>query len=154
MSEKRKPTVEDLDPIMRQYPFIRPGMSEEEYYAEKEYYIRQPVEAIKNQTYKPLWKQNMLGWRSMHAAFDDDLLHTFWQNAYLIRPVTEYWMGKYGDIVREVLKSGDDEAKQIEEVLRRISKDESNKVAAEAVRMIENNPELKEKCLEEWREKS
>lgn len=50
-------TIDSLDPIMLEYPFVREGMTIDEYYEEKEYYINQSVDDLKNGRYIPLWKQ-------------------------------------------------------------------------------------------------
>ncbi len=56
MVEEKK-TIDGLDPIMLEYPFVRQGMTLVEYYNEKEYYFKQKIEDIKSRKYIPLWKQ-------------------------------------------------------------------------------------------------
>lgn len=56
MEESNK-TIDDWDPILLEYPFVRKGMTEKEYDVEKAYYFSRPIEEIKNQEYRPLWKQ-------------------------------------------------------------------------------------------------
>ena len=58
MSENN--TIDSLDPIMLDYPFVREGMTLDEYYEEKDYYFRQSKDDIKNKKYQPLWKQKEL----------------------------------------------------------------------------------------------
>ena len=57
MKSPDKETIESLDPKMLDYPFVREGMTIDEYFEEKEYYFKQPMEEFKSQRYKPLWKQ-------------------------------------------------------------------------------------------------
>ena len=57
MNEEQGKTIESLDPIMLEYPFVREGMSLEEYYEEKEYYFKQTAEDLMNERYVPLWEQ-------------------------------------------------------------------------------------------------
>ena len=49
-------TVEDLDPRLREYPFVYKGMTIEEYDKEKEYYGKHWSEVHEGK-YKPLWVQ-------------------------------------------------------------------------------------------------
>ena len=51
--------IDNWDPIMLEYPFVRigKGMTAREYYEEKEYYLSVGLDAIKSRRYKPLWKQ-------------------------------------------------------------------------------------------------
>lgn len=55
--EEPKGTIESLDPILLEYPFVRPGMTIEEYDEEREYYSRHSASDLKSRKYKPLWKQ-------------------------------------------------------------------------------------------------
>ena len=48
--------IDNWDPIMLEYPFVRKGMTLREYLEEKEYYYQHKSE-IKTGEYKPLWKQ-------------------------------------------------------------------------------------------------
>ncbi|MCR5775475.1 MAG: hypothetical protein K6G42_10365 [Lachnospiraceae bacterium] len=54
---KDNKTIDSLDPVMCDYPFVREGMTLDEYYEEKEYYIKQSVDDLKKGRYVPLWKQ-------------------------------------------------------------------------------------------------
>ncbi|WP_026655329.1 hypothetical protein [Butyrivibrio sp. AE3003] len=53
---KEVQTVEQLDPIMLEYPFIYKGMTIDAYHEEKKYYGEHWSE-VHAGTYKPLWKQ-------------------------------------------------------------------------------------------------
>ena len=53
----QKNTIDNWNPILLEYPFVRKGMTEEEYYAEKAYYLSRPIDDLKNGLYIPLWKQ-------------------------------------------------------------------------------------------------
>lgn len=57
MTEEPKKTIDDWPFIMREYPFVRKGMTEEEYFKEKEYYSSMSIEDLKSGSYTPLWKQ-------------------------------------------------------------------------------------------------
>ena len=57
MMEDPNEIIDDWDPIMLEYPFVRKGMTAKEYVEEKEYYFSRPIEEIKKRKYKPLWKQ-------------------------------------------------------------------------------------------------
>ena len=57
MMEDPNELVDNLDLRLREYPFVRPGMTLREYDEEKKYYLSVGIEALKNQTYVPLWKQ-------------------------------------------------------------------------------------------------
>ncbi|MBO4903038.1 MAG: hypothetical protein J5518_09620 [Lachnospiraceae bacterium] len=50
--------IDDWDPLLLEYPFVRKGMTAKEYDEEKAYYFSRPIDEIKNGTYIPLWKQN------------------------------------------------------------------------------------------------
>jgi len=58
MTDEAKRTVDDWDHRLLEYPFVRKGMTVEEYEKEKSYYFSVPLSDHKNGTYKPLWKQN------------------------------------------------------------------------------------------------
>ena len=52
-----KQPLSTLDPIVyNQYPFVREGMTIEEYLREKEYYKKNYSKVV-NGTYLPMWKQ-------------------------------------------------------------------------------------------------
>lgn len=52
-----KQPLSTLDPIVyNQYPFVREGMTIEEYLREKEYYGKNYSKVV-NGTYLPMWKQ-------------------------------------------------------------------------------------------------
>ncbi len=53
---ENKETIDDWDPIMKQYPFVRKGMTVEEYNKEKEY-LGHHFKEYKEGKYIPLWKQ-------------------------------------------------------------------------------------------------
>lgn len=48
--------IDNWDPVMLEYPFVRKGMTLREYFEEKEYYY-QHREEVKTGKYEPLWKQ-------------------------------------------------------------------------------------------------
>ncbi len=50
-------TVDDMPGGMREYPFIYPGMSIEEYCKERNYYYENWPHKVHEGTYEPLWKQ-------------------------------------------------------------------------------------------------
>lgn len=52
-------TVDDLPYIMKEFPFIRDGMTIAEYEEERDYWGMH-LEEVKNGTYIPLWKQRLL----------------------------------------------------------------------------------------------
>lgn len=54
---KKDDLIDDWDPILLAYPFVRKGMTAEEYDKERKYLAQQNIEDIKNLKYKPLWKQ-------------------------------------------------------------------------------------------------
>lgn len=56
MMEEPK-TVEDLMPIMLDYPFVYKGMTIEKYEEEKAYWGKH-LDDFRNGSYKPLWVQN------------------------------------------------------------------------------------------------
>lgn len=49
--------IDNWPPIMLEYPFVHKGMTAKEYDEEKKYYFSRPIDEIKQQKYKPLWKQ-------------------------------------------------------------------------------------------------
>lgn len=57
MMAEQSRTIDNWNPILLEYPFVYKGMTEEEYFKEKEYYLSCPMSALKDGTYKPLWKQ-------------------------------------------------------------------------------------------------
>ena len=57
MMEEQAKTIDDWNPILLEYPFVRKGMTEAEYDTEKAYYLSRPITELKNGEYKPLWKQ-------------------------------------------------------------------------------------------------
>lgn len=48
--------IDNWNPIMLEYPFVRKGMTLREYLEEKEYY-NQHRQDVKDGIYKPLWQQ-------------------------------------------------------------------------------------------------
>ncbi len=57
MMEDPNEIIDDWPLYMREYPFVRKGMTAREYYEEKEYYLSGTIDDLKNGRYKPLWKQ-------------------------------------------------------------------------------------------------
>jgi len=49
--------IDNWDPILLEYPFVREGMTHREYIEEKAYYLACPIERLKKRLYTPLWKQ-------------------------------------------------------------------------------------------------
>ncbi len=49
--------TDNWHPILLEYPFVRRGMTAKEYFEEKEYYTSVGIDDLKNERYKPLWKQ-------------------------------------------------------------------------------------------------
>ena len=49
-------TIDDWDPFLLEYPFIRKGMTVSEYEEEKNYWGAH-LKEVKEGTYIPLWKQ-------------------------------------------------------------------------------------------------
>ena len=49
--------IDNWHPILLEYPFVRRGMTAKEYFEEKEYYLSVGIDDLKNERYKPLWKQ-------------------------------------------------------------------------------------------------
>ena len=61
-------TVEQLEPIMLEYPFLYKGMTIDAYHEEKDYYGEHWSE-VHAGTYKPLWKQR----GEVHEKFTGEL---------------------------------------------------------------------------------
>lgn len=57
MTEDLNETIDNWPHIMLEYPFVRRGMTKAEYFEEKEYYKAMTPEDLKEERYKPLWKQ-------------------------------------------------------------------------------------------------
>ncbi|MCR5419308.1 MAG: hypothetical protein K6E84_10360 [Lachnospiraceae bacterium] len=57
MMEEARKTIDNWDHRLLEYPFVRKGMTVEEYEKEKAYYFSVSMEDLKKQRYKPLWKQ-------------------------------------------------------------------------------------------------
>lgn len=51
-----KKTIDDWDPRLLEYPFVRNGMTVEEYHREKKYY-GDNYDKVLSGEYIPLWKQ-------------------------------------------------------------------------------------------------
>lgn len=51
--------IDNWDPILLEYPFVRRGMTAKEYGEENQYYFSQSIEVIKSRKYCPLWKQKL-----------------------------------------------------------------------------------------------
>lgn len=56
---ENKETIDKWNPIMLEYPFVRKGMTVDEYEAEKEYYGKH-LKEVRDGTYLPLWKQKKI----------------------------------------------------------------------------------------------
>lgn len=49
--------IDNWDPILLEYPFVRQGMTAKEYEEEKRYLAKHYFTDYRNGTYKPLWQQ-------------------------------------------------------------------------------------------------
>ena len=57
MMEDQNEVIDNWNPILLEYPFVRKGMTAQEYDEEKAYYYSVPLEDHKTNQYVPLWKQ-------------------------------------------------------------------------------------------------
>ena len=57
MTGEARETIDNWDHRLLEYPFVRKGMTVEEYEEEKAYYFSVPISDHKKSIYKPLWKQ-------------------------------------------------------------------------------------------------
>jgi hypothetical protein len=57
--EKDEEIIDNLNPILLEYPFVRKGMTVSEYEKEKMYWGTH-LEEVKAGTYIPLWKQKIM----------------------------------------------------------------------------------------------